>query len=111
MSDYLSWNHIIKVLVRFYEPVGSWNSWCFRFRSLVPGYRIDGYYVFVVGPNKHNCSRHTQKILTESPDFILQFNGIIFRSEFAVQARWALYSGSLAFWVHLLAWVVPFGGP
>jgi hypothetical protein len=45
------------------------NSVCFRFRALVPGYQMDGYirapgfvlypYVFVAGPNKHDCSRRT----------------------------------------------------
>jgi hypothetical protein len=56
---------------RIVRCVGKWYSRCFRFRSLVPGYQIDGYirapgfvlypYVFIAGPNKHDCSRRTRQ--------------------------------------------------
>jgi hypothetical protein len=60
---------LAKAFLRIDAPyVGNWNSRCFTFRSL---YQVDRYmrapgfvlypYVFVAGPNKHDCSRRTRQ--------------------------------------------------
>jgi hypothetical protein len=57
---------------RFQRDYEMGNSCCFRFQPPVPGYQMGGYhirapgfvlypYVFVEGPNKHDCSRHTRQ--------------------------------------------------